>query len=221
MTGHRDQPRQAPRDEPEPADRSDAGAQVQRRAHERLWSSLERAGLPMAQVDRAGRIARATTAMGRLLANERPVVQREGSITGETREIAEALRQLLQPADAVRSSLDVVDSAGRTWRLTAVRHGAAHPFSAAMLRFTLLVQHRPDEAAARAALNERFGLTPAESRCLLALPELGDVPSLARAFEVSPETIRSQLRSVFAKTGTGSQAELMLLLAREGLIGGE
>jgi DNA-binding CsgD family transcriptional regulator len=90
-----------------------------------------------------------------------------------------------------------------------------------MLRFTLLVQHRPDEVAARAALNERFGLTPAESRCLLALPELGDVPSLARAFEVNPETIRSQLRSVFAKTGTGSQTELVLLLAREGLIGGE
>ena len=47
------------------------------------------------------------------------------------------------------------------------------------------------------------------------------MPNLARRFGIGRETIRSQLRSIFGKTGASSQAELTLLLAREGLIGSE
>lgn len=200
-----------------------SGRMLDRRrdAHEQLWHSLERTGIAMAQLDTARRPVRSTAAMDRLLERADPLRHRAGRITGASGEIEDVMDWLLEGPATNRRTRDVIDTRGRPWRLTVVRHRAAHPFSAGMQQFTLLVQHRPDEVAARAALNKRFGLTPAESRCLLALPEFGDVPSLARAFEVSPETIRSHLRSVFAKTGTGSQAELMLLLAREGLIGGE
>jgi DNA-binding CsgD family transcriptional regulator len=56
-----------------------------------------------------------------------------------------------------------------------------------------------------------FGLTPAEVRVALHLIDGGDVASCARDAKLSPGTVRSQLKSVFAKTGVNRQAELVLL----------
>lgn len=58
-----------------------------------------------------------------------------------------------------------------------------------------------------------FDLTPAEDRVARAFAEGHSVESAAGALGVSQETIRSQLKSVMAKTGTTRQAELARLLA--------
>lgn len=57
-----------------------------------------------------------------------------------------------------------------------------------------------------------FDLTPAEDRIARAIVEGHSVESSAAELSVSQETVRSQLKSVMAKTGTTRQAELVGLL---------
>ncbi len=59
-----------------------------------------------------------------------------------------------------------------------------------------------------------FGLTPAESLLATKLAEGIGIGAAARELGVGMETARTQLKSVFAKTGTRRQAELAALLAR-------
>ena len=59
-----------------------------------------------------------------------------------------------------------------------------------------------------------FDLTPAEARLAVGLAGGNKIGELARLFKVSQETIRSQIKQVFAKTRTRSQAELVGLLTR-------
>jgi DNA-binding CsgD family transcriptional regulator len=63
-------------------------------------------------------------------------------------------------------------------------------------------------------LQRMFGLTMAETRLALQMAR-GDMPAdVARNRRLSRTTVRSQLASVFAKTQTRRQAELVTLLAR-------
>lgn len=61
-----------------------------------------------------------------------------------------------------------------------------------------------------------FDLTPAEARIARGIAQGRSVAELASSLAVSPETVRSQLKRVFAKTMTQRQAELSLLLSRLG-----
>jgi DNA-binding CsgD family transcriptional regulator len=66
----------------------------------------------------------------------------------------------------------------------------------------------PDNIPQRA-----YGLTPAEARLALALFEGRSLGEFAEGNRVSRETVRSQMKSIFLKTGTRRQAELVSLLA--------
>lgn len=57
-----------------------------------------------------------------------------------------------------------------------------------------------------------FNLTPAEARVTKLISEGKSVAEAAAELDVQENTIRVQLKSVFAKTGTRRQAELMNLL---------
>ncbi|MBL8583458.1 MAG: helix-turn-helix transcriptional regulator [Rhizobiaceae bacterium] len=59
-----------------------------------------------------------------------------------------------------------------------------------------------------------FDLTPSEARVASLLAGGSDVGNCAGALGVSRETVRTQLKSVMAKTGTSRQAELIGLLSR-------
>jgi DNA-binding CsgD family transcriptional regulator len=58
-----------------------------------------------------------------------------------------------------------------------------------------------------------FDLTPAESQLAVSLAQGMSVNEVAIARGVSIETVRSQVKSIFAKTGTSQQSELVSLLA--------
>jgi len=95
--------------------------------------------------------------------------------------------------------------------------GAAHDvFSQAA---SLLVVTPVDRKAVPQAkvLQGLFDLTPAEARVAQAIGEAQSVENLATASGVSLETIRSQLKSVLAKTGLSRQQELVHLLAGKAL----
>jgi DNA-binding CsgD family transcriptional regulator len=66
----------------------------------------------------------------------------------------------------------------------------------------------------RAFLQNRFDLTPAEA-CLVVHLVRGTSPkSSAKAFGVSYETVRRQVKSILRKTGTHRQSGLVLTVLR-------
>lgn len=80
-----------------------------------------------------------------------------------------------------------------------------------LLRLAETVASRPRLAA---GWRLQFALTASECRVGLALLEHGDAVSVAAALGVTGNTVRSHLKTMFAKTGTHSQAALALRLAQ-------
>jgi DNA-binding CsgD family transcriptional regulator len=81
---------------------------------------------------------------------------------------------------------------------------------------TLLLVTDLDERCGPAAetLRSVLGLTPAEARLTACLCEGSDLAAAAHSLGVSTQTARSQIKSVFAKTDTHRQAQLVALAAR-------
>ena len=67
-------------------------------------------------------------------------------------------------------------------------------------------------------LMDAYGLTPAEAKVALAVSSGLSVPETASRLGLSPNNIKTQLRSVFAKSGTSGQTELARLIASIGLL---
>jgi DNA-binding CsgD family transcriptional regulator len=65
---------------------------------------------------------------------------------------------------------------------------------------------------------DAYGLTPAEARVALAASSGNTVIETAQLLKLSPNTIKTHLRRVFAKTATGRQAELAGLIASVGSV---
>lgn len=68
------------------------------------------------------------------------------------------------------------------------------------------------DVPAAEVLQALFVLTPAEARVARAVGGGQTIDASAQTFGVSSETVRSQVKSVLAKTGLGRQAELAALL---------
>ncbi|MBN9265605.1 MAG: helix-turn-helix transcriptional regulator, partial [Hyphomicrobium sp.] len=68
-----------------------------------------------------------------------------------------------------------------------------------------------------ALIMEAYGLTRAEARVALAAVSGLSIPEAAIQLRISANTIKTHLRRVFAKTGTGRQTELVRLMATIGL----
>jgi DNA-binding CsgD family transcriptional regulator len=64
------------------------------------------------------------------------------------------------------------------------------------------------------ALQKIFGLTPTESRIAVEMAKGKSLEEIATATQVALGTVRKQLASIYAKTGTHRQAQLVALLAR-------
>jgi len=90
--------------------------------------------------------------------------------------------------------------------------GAAHDiFSRASTLLVVTPMQAPD-APSEDVLNGLFDLTAAEVKVAQRIAAGRTVDVIASELKLSRETVRSQLKSVFAKTGTGRQAELVGLL---------
>jgi DNA-binding CsgD family transcriptional regulator len=77
-------------------------------------------------------------------------------------------------------------------------------------RAVVFIQDRSlSELRALKSLDTRFDLTQAEQRVALQILTGHSAAAAARALGISPETVKSHLRSIFRKTSTGSQAEFV------------
>lgn len=72
--------------------------------------------------------------------------------------------------------------------------------------------HPCREGSTDALLRMLYGLTPAECRVALLLNDGRTPRGIAELVGVTENTIRSQLKSSYSKTGVGRQAELVRLL---------
>ena len=74
----------------------------------------------------------------------------------------------------------------------------------------------PDEhnEPAEPILRQAFPLTPAEARLAVALATGRDLTEIAHSSHIEVGTARTQLKAIFAKTGTHRQGELVALLSR-------
>ncbi len=70
----------------------------------------------------------------------------------------------------------------------------------------------PESLPSPAFLRGMFGLTAAEATVALALAAGASAGAIARDRAISLETVRSHLKTIFAKTGTKRQATLVLLI---------
>jgi DNA-binding CsgD family transcriptional regulator/PAS domain-containing protein len=79
---------------------------------------------------------------------------------------------------------------------------------------TTISIYDPEQEANRSlgVLRSLYGLTKAEARLTSLLLEGKDVSAAAEQSHISRETARSQLKSIFSKTGTRRQSELIRLL---------
>jgi DNA-binding CsgD family transcriptional regulator len=89
---------------------------------------------------------------------------------------------------------------------------AANPFAPGRTIVVLVDpddRHRPPAHALQAS----FGLTPAEARLASRLASGEGLDRIADELAIAKETARHHLKSIFAKTGVGRQAELVALFA--------
>ncbi|AWB21595.1 LuxR family transcriptional regulator [Methylobacterium currus] len=84
---------------------------------------------------------------------------------------------------------------------------------ALLLASDLEAERRPDPAL----LTQVFGLTTAEARLAALLAGGAALDEAATALGIAVETARSQIKAVFAKTGTSRQGALVALLGAPGL----
>jgi DNA-binding CsgD family transcriptional regulator len=82
------------------------------------------------------------------------------------------------------------------------------------LAAVILVDLGMKKKSSEATLRIAFRLTPAEAKLAAALATGESLDRICEKLAISKETGRNQLKSIFAKTGTRRQAELVLVLAR-------
>jgi DNA-binding CsgD family transcriptional regulator len=120
-----------------------------------------------------------------------------------------AAPQLLSPAGGFMS---VTRPWGNPLRLQIAPFPNADSLGAAAGVAIFISDPDRKPASSTAVLSSLFGLTSAEARLALGLAEDKSLTELAEEFRVSYGTVRSQLKSIFQKTNTSRQAQLVRLL---------
>jgi DNA-binding CsgD family transcriptional regulator/PAS domain-containing protein len=147
------------------------------------------------------------------------VRERSGRLIAADRKADHALREALTAAAAGRNENLVVSlrpREGECWNAhvlplaSGLRRQTGASYAAVAAVFIRKAALNPCPLEAIASL---YGLTPAELRVLTAIVEIGGVPEVAPALGVSETTVKSHLKSLFEKTGTKRQADLVKLVA--------
>lgn len=149
-----------------------------------------------------------------------PLTVSAGMLGARGRELHAELQEAIRHACAERRSSALAAShGGRTpLRLMVVPMDSAGAAREAAI--WILAPHSPRLPHPR-ILAVLFGLSRAEARLALRLLAGQTPQECAREAGVGVATVRSQLHSMFAKTGARRQAELVALLARVPVLGVE
>jgi DNA-binding CsgD family transcriptional regulator len=189
----------------------------------RLSDAYAMAGNPVALLGRDGHVMHMTAQFERLLANGVDV--RDGRLESWQAEADNALTAAVERA--VKHDRVLRDPLGS---VVLPRKEGLRPLVAQVIPVVgraqdifqlvsaIVVLTDLEEASAAGPLEpllqRAFGLTPAEARLAAAMSSGKTLPEISRAAGVSHETMRSRLKSVFEKTGTSRQTQLVHVLSR-------
>jgi len=136
----------------------------------------------------------------------------------------QALKALLRSAGAARFRMDedawvairrdADHSRSLVLHAVPITEGAASGPHTVVILVDLDATPRPQAEA----LQKIFGLTPAEARLAIEIAGGRSPEEIAEAAGIKVATLRKQLASVFAKTNTRRQPELIALLARVSIL---
>jgi DNA-binding CsgD family transcriptional regulator len=185
-----------------------------------MTNALELVHQPALALGRSGRVLDMNRLGARLLDND--IYVREGRLFVRDRRAAAMLDALV---DQLRTTSDMAVLSAAP--IVALREGrrplvmtvlpidgaARTPFLGARVLLTLTDLDAESEPHS-AVIARVFGLSPAETRLALLIGNGTPPTQAAEQLGIARETARSQLKNVFAKTGTHRQAELVALLAR-------
>jgi DNA-binding CsgD family transcriptional regulator/PAS domain-containing protein len=190
-------------------------------------SVLDRLSAGVILLDRRQRVVYANAAARALGSDEGPLRLRSATVAAQSpshsQRLGELVRMALLGAPAGSMSLPRPgDGSLLTILVSSVRGRDVGRFAdlslpdAAVLLFIVDPANR--SGVPLAWIVDAYGLTPAEARVALCAASGATIPEAAHRLNVSPNTVKTHLRKVFAKTGTNRQAELARLIASIGLM---
>lgn len=152
------------------------------------------------------------------------ILQRYGGVSNEpeTDRWRPALKTLLRSGEAARFRLDenawvvLRREGGQPLVLHAIPLPGSDPAGSHTL--VILVDLQEALSPRREALQKIFAFTPAEAGLAAEIAEGRSPDEIAEIRGVAVGTVRKQLASVFTKTGTGRQSELVALLSRASIL---
>jgi DNA-binding CsgD family transcriptional regulator len=184
-------------------------------AHGHALDSLTSAVLGL---DAAGRVSFANQAALEAIRRKHWVQVSAGVLgpSGSLRQPSSVGRALAQLARGYSFKILVTDAGAGAQAILCGAPVPASELSWYPARVTTLVWLTPivPNVSAAADLAMMFGLSPAEKRLVVRLNEGDDVRSAALNLRISLHTARTQLKSVFAKTGLRTQSALLTFLTR-------
>ncbi|MDE2351147.1 MAG: helix-turn-helix transcriptional regulator, partial [Alphaproteobacteria bacterium] len=184
---------------------------------------LERTGLATLVVGREGRIVYANGLAEALLSRGQGIRAVAGRLAVAGRSVSACLTSLIQAAaDTAAGSAGGVGAAlpipreGRLplTLLVAPLRPARKGFGAPLPAAIIFIRDPETPTPAMLAIQGLFGLTAAEAATAGRLADGCSIEEIAAAQHVSANTVRTHLKSVYAKTGTNRQVQLAALILR-------
>jgi DNA-binding CsgD family transcriptional regulator len=184
--------------------------------------ALDRLTTALIVINRSGRVVHMNAAAGRIISNNDGLSVINNGLTTANQDQCQDLRRLM--AGALRATKDIAAVPGGVARINRQSEQMPYEVLVTPLSENALASSfcgplaavfiRDPEAKITASsdwLQRLYALTRAESRLMNALLAGDTLEKCAERFAVSKETLRSQLKSIFLKTGTSSQIELIRL----------
>ena len=192
------------------------------------WRTLESLAVGVILLDRKARILFANKAARLLDGEQGPLRLRQSKVAhvspSHSRRLNDAVQSALQGTPMAAIAVPRADGSQLTILASSVRAQDVDRLADASLKgaaVLLFIVDAANKAGIPATvLMDAYGLTPAEAKVALAISSGLSIPETAKALGLSPNTIKTQLRSVSSKTGLTRQAELVRLLASIGLLKG-
>lgn len=183
-------------------------------------NALDLIGQPALALDQAGFVVSMNTAAAAVFDDDVRIRERRLLVRDQRARarLDVLVAQLRVTPDAAALSAPSIVVRRRSKRPLVIRvlpvDGAArNPFLGARV-LLLLVNLGRASGPQPGALAQTFGLSPAEAKVASLLAEGKSIEEIAQAHGVLENTVRMQLKSIFAKTGTHRQGELVALVAR-------
>lgn len=178
------------------------------------YDALDVLGWAILVVSQDARVLYANREAGRLLGRGDVVQLRDGLLVTGSEETATALRAAIEAvSDVTRcATLRLGDGYLATLQRMAYRVSGGGRSPTDVVRIAVVLKHPGRGVASPAQLMDGFGMTAAEARLASAIAQGASLEQYGADNGVRPGTLRTQLSSIFLKTGVGRQVDLVALV---------